>query len=998
MDPERWQQINELFQDAVELGADRRTAFLDEACAGDNVLRGEIESLLASDACGWELIEKPALEVAAPMLADEQPQFVPGQQIGHYEIISLIGKGGMGEVYLAKDQRLGRRVALKLLPVDYTRDKDRLRRFQQEAQAASALNHPNILTIHELTQVDSKQLIATEFVDGETLRQRMKRAQLSPRETLDVAIQIAGALDAAHQAGIVHRDIKPENIMLRPDGYVKVLDFGLAKLTEQPSLIDVEGSTLRRIDTTAGLVLGTAKYMSPEQARGLNVDARSDIFSLGIVLYEMITSHAPFEGETASDLIAAILKEDALPLTHYLPNAPDELQRIIDKALRKDKRERYQTVRDFVVDLRRLKDELGLESKLEDSVQPARSGQASTVSSAQAAVPTADELTVLTRAAGVIHRASSAEYIVSEIRRHKIGTALTLAILFISTAGVGYLINKFVTQPESTASSENIKLTRISTSGKAANAAISPDGRYVAYVTFEVGQQSLWIRQVPTNSNVQILPPSTTTYWGLTFSPDGNYLYYYGSAKDDPEPSLYQMPALGGVSRKLITGMVNSNGDSPITFSPDGRWIAFVREYSSGESAVAVASADGTEEQKLAMRKDPAFFASAAWSPDGKRIACVSGSRDSKGFYAEVIEIGLDGGPETPITDRRWRWISDVAWLSDGGGLLITASDQEGSSIQIWQLLYRSGKARRITTDLNNYSGLSLTANSSALVTTQNNKVMHIWTQPDGDAESAKQITSGAATKDGWDGISWTPDGRIIYSSHASGSPDLWIMEPDGSKQKQLTVDLGSDTFGLSVSPNGRYIVFVSDRAGKANIWRVNIDGSNAKQLTNGSGEFNPFCSPDSNWVFYLSGGTQWKVPIDGGEPAQLIDPYSNMVGISPDGKLIAYFTSSDQTKEKKVGIVSSEGGEPISVLDLPPTPIPRRMQWTPDGRALTYISNRGGASNIWNQPIDGSQPKQLTDFKTHFIHGFAWSRDGKQLACARWTTTSDVILIKNFR
>ena len=280
---------------------------------------------------------------------------IVGKQIGHYQVLNRIGRGGMGEVFLAQDTSLGRKVALKLLRTDFT--SERLRRFRQEARAASALNHPNILTIHEIGQEGSLHFMATEYVEGETLRQPISRTPLTLDQALDVAIQMASALSAAHHAGIIHRDIKPENIMLREDGYVKVLDFGLAKLAE-PKAVDSEAPTLVHVQTEPGMVMGTVSYMSPEQARGLEVDARTDIFSLGVVLYEMAAGRQPFEGETASDVMSLILQKEPLPLTHSLPEVPGELERIVRKALRKDKEERYQTIKDLQIDLRNLRKEL----------------------------------------------------------------------------------------------------------------------------------------------------------------------------------------------------------------------------------------------------------------------------------------------------------------------------------------------------------------------------------------------------------------------------------------------------------------------------------------------------------------------------------------------------------------------------------------------------------------------------------------------------------------
>src|SRR5262245_6162052 len=354
-----------------------------------------------------------------------------GTQLGHYEIRSRIGAGGMGEVYLAEDVKLRRKVALKLLSADLTKDSDRLRRFEQEAQAASALSHPNILVIHEIGTDGDAHFIATEFIEGKTLRQHLHRgAQLSIHESLDIATQVASALAAAHRAGIIHRDIKPENIMIRPDGYVRVLDFGLAKLTEQhSSSFDTEAPTIAGAQTDPGTILGTLNYMSPEQARGKSLDARSDIFSLGVVIYEMVAGRAPFEAETSSDVMSFILHKEPAPLARYTPEVPAELDRIVAKALTKDKEDRYQTARDLLIDLKRLKQKQEFEAELERSVSPESiSRPPAGATSSGTAMDTAAASTVRSDGTG-IRTTSSAEYLVSELRRHKVGALLTLAAL-----------------------------------------------------------------------------------------------------------------------------------------------------------------------------------------------------------------------------------------------------------------------------------------------------------------------------------------------------------------------------------------------------------------------------------------------------------------------------------------------------------------------------------------------------------------------------------------
>ncbi|HBB97364.1 MAG TPA: hypothetical protein DC054_18450 [Blastocatellia bacterium] len=384
MKPERWQQLDRLFHSALEREPERRLAFLEDACAGDEELRRQIDALLSAHESAGSFIEKPAIENEARVIADadtdDSVELAPGESISHYRIIALLGTGGMGQVYLAEDIVLGRQVALKLLPADLTRDRDHVRRFQQEARAASALNHPNLITIHEIGQIDNRHFIATEFIDGETLREHINRVQsqhtrestgntekLKPLlEVLDIAIQTAEALAVAHEAGIAHRDIKPENIMVRRrDGYIKVLDFGLAKLTESVAArVETEEPTRIRVQTSAGLVMGTVGYMSPEQTRGEEVDVRTDIWSLGVVLYEMVTGCAPFERPTPTEVIALILEREPPPLSRFVRDVPVELQRIVNKALTKDRDKRYQAVKDFLLDLRRLRQLLTSEANV----------------------------------------------------------------------------------------------------------------------------------------------------------------------------------------------------------------------------------------------------------------------------------------------------------------------------------------------------------------------------------------------------------------------------------------------------------------------------------------------------------------------------------------------------------------------------------------------------------------------------------------------------------
>ncbi len=982
MKPERWQQIEQFYHAALERAPEERAAFLDTACA-DSSMRQEVKSLLAYDERAERFITTPPDEIAAEMLAAEQAPSLIGSSLSHYRILSRLGRGGMGEVYLATDTQLDRKVAIKLLPSEFTADAERVRRFKQEARAASALNHPNIITIHEIGEVDHRHFIISEFVEGETLRQRMRSYRMDQAAALEIVVQVASALAAAHAAGIVHRDIKPENVMVRPDGLVKVLDFGLAKLTEtQASTVDSQASTLAGMNTETGVVMGTARYMSPEQARGQKVDARTDIFSLGVVLYEVLAGCAPFAGASASDVIAAILTTEPAPLSQHLPEAAPELERIVNKALRKDREWRYQAVKDLLVDLKSFKQEFELEAK---------SGRADRGKADAAA-----------------HATSNAKYLLSQIKRHKHGVILTVATLVVVGAGIASWLSQLIGQQKPAAPFQAMEIRRLTHTGKATQAAISPDGKYVVYAIENAGLQSLWVRQVATSSDEQIVPPAEVDYNGITFSRDGNFIYYVRKEQNAVTGTLYRKPVLGGAEKKLFV-----NVDSPITLSPDGVRLAFVRVIQPHwEHLLMVANIDGAEEKILTTRKSPDFFSQRgpAWSPDGKLIACgllnFSGS-----FYASVVGVSVEDGVERLLTAQRWSVpegrqgavssIGRVAWLSDGGGLIVTVSKHEGSPPQIWGLSYPQGVARKITADLNDYADVSLTANSQSLAAVRFERLINIWIAPGGDASLAKQVTSGSGREDGVRGLAWTPDGRILYRSIAGGHPDIWLMTADGGGNRQLSAGARNNV-DLAVSSDGRYVVWGSNRTGIFNIWRMELDGSNPKQLTHSSGEWFPLYSPDGNWLVYraYSAGlvnSLWKLPLDGGAPVRLTDNIGWMPSISPDGKLIACNYLSGPGAKWQIAIIPFEGGQPRFIEFLDPS-YHRPVRWTSDGRAVAYPVTRGSISNLWAQPLDGGPQKQLTDFRDGLIFDFAWSRGGKQLALSRGLINSDVVLISNFK
>ncbi|MFN0086357.1 MAG: protein kinase domain-containing protein [Blastocatellia bacterium] len=993
MSPERWQQIEDLYHSASDAPRADRAAFLDQACQGDDELRREVVSLLEAHDRAESFIEAPPNDLAAAVLAIEQRHDLVGHRLGHYRILSLLGAGGMGEVYLAEDTILGRKVALKLLPEDFTRDRERVQRFKQEARAASALNHPNIITIFEIGQSDDLYFIVTEYIDGRTLRQRMSDGPIPLHESLDVVIQTANALTAAHEAGIVHRDIKPENIMLRRDGYVKVLDFGLAKLLE-PSRADAvtitgaERSSDGQFGTDPGKAIGTPRYMSPEQIRAQPVDARTDNFSLGVVLYEVITGHAPFRGATTSEVVAAILHLEPMPLARFTAEVPEELDRIVRKALRKEREERYQLAREFQLDLKTFKGEMEFKARLatanrseapDEAPMKVRPGQ------------TANEDTMPEGVSGSKSRPGAA----GGDRRARI---LAMAALFVILAGLlVFLSFQWIRDSARDPSFRMGRITRLTTEGKADRVAISPDGKEVLYSVVDAGQQSLRLRQVETGGEITILPPEKVVYYGLAFSRDGAFIYYVRGEVNDTVNVLYQSTKFGGATRRLCV-----NVDSAITFSPDGRRIAFVRRNpGTGENALMIANGDCGGERMLAARRQPDVYRlrGPSWSPDGKLIATAIENLTGASFHT-VAGVGVADGVEKMLTSQKWEIVSQVAWLADGSGLLVIATEPQGHQTQLWSLAWPGGAMSRITRDLGTYSNLSLTADSSTLATVRSDRFVNIWVAAEGDASRSVQITTGAQRDDGIRGLDWTPDGQIVYRSFAGGNPNVWIMDANGGRSRQLTPTVHQNTDPI-VSPDGSFIAWSADRLGVRNIWRMNPDGSNERQLTHGGGEWFPQFTPDGKWMVYqaLAPGQQdrllWKAPLDGGAPVQLTDRPSYAPVLSPDGKLIVCNFRTELNAPIRTAVLSIDGGAPLKTLDLPATNKPDRpIRWTPDGSALAYIVTLNGVSNIWTQLWTGGIPKQLTHFKSQEIMNFAWSRDGRMLALSRGAINSDVVLI----
>jgi serine/threonine protein kinase len=883
-----------------------------------------------------------------------------GKTVSHYRIVEKLGQGGMGVVYLAEDTHLGRNVAIKFLSAIH--NNNYRARFLREAQAVSKLSHTHIAIIHDYGETpESQPYLVMEYIKGHTLNDLLNLSALTLTRALEITEAVAEALGAAHAQGIIHRDIKPSNVIVGEDGSVKVLDFGLVKQLQEDTEDDVSpDAATRAMQTDSNVVVGTPLYLSPEQASGKTLDARSDLFALGALLYESLTGKPAFSGGSTFEIGSRIINDDPPPPSSINRRVPRELDRITLKALEKKVEARYQTAAAMLKDLHAARKALTSDDDTHHTQRLPHSpaGQSSALKS-----------------------------ISDTLRRPRVSIGFFLIGMILLGVGL-WLLFRYIVKPHITPF-ERVNVTKITNTGKASKATISPDGNYVVYVSEETGLQSLWLRHVPTTANTQLLAPAEGQYTGLTFSNDSNYLYYVHQVND--VGALYRRPVLGSTSQKLI-----ANVDSPVSISPDGTQLAFVRlQKTQGEYNLMVAKIDGTGERRLATRSQGEFFplfGATAWSPDSKTIACASGSF-SGGLHMSLVAVMVENGAERPITSPGWFQITRVRWQADGQGLILAASDQALSKFQLWYLSYPEGKVKRITHDFTDYESLSLTADSRTLGTVQTDRLTNIWVITNGEMERARQITSGVGHTNG---VSWTPDGKILFSSVTSGDLDLWLMASDGNHKIQLTAGSGVNHYAVS-SPDGRQIAFASNRNGPFNIWMMDADGGNPKQLTTGGTDVNPCFSPDGQWIIYesFSKGLPmlWKVNTSGGAPVQLTNLYSSLPTVSPDGKIVACRYLDTRTDSQKIALITLDGGRLVKTLNIP-LHFWQRIRWTADGRSLTYIDVRDGVANLWSQPVDGGQAKQLTAFNSDLIFSYEWSRDGNQLVCERGTETSDVVLI----
>lgn len=899
----------------------------------------------------------------------------PGSTVAHYQIVGRLGAGGMGEVYKALDTVLGRTVALKVLPRHLVLNEERTRRFVQEARSASSLNHPGIVTIYEIGRApvvatsggaaidEPIHYIAMELIEGVTLKHKIHNEPASLRTLITFIAQAAEGLAKAHAAGIVHRDLKPENIMVSADGFAKVLDFGLAKLTVPQSGSEAHTRTMAAggDDTADGVILGTVAYMSPEQVQGKPADHRSDIFAIGTILYEAATRQRPFVADSDVEVMHKILHDKPEPVADLNPGVPAELRRTIRRCLAKEPERRFQSMKDVAIELAEIAEEfeqLSLASSTSSSGSAALAGPQ----------PSHDRWrTPLLVAASIV---------------------LTGAVAF------GLYHWRFASKtPASPVAFESMKIQPLTTAGRAFSApAIAPDGKLIAYVKRDERGYGIWMRQLATGSEVQIVPDQQTQLQGLAFSPDGNYLYYTSSDQGTANfvySWLFSVPAIGGQPRKIAFDI-----DTPIAFSPDGSQIAFGRGVpAERQNHVIVAAADGTGPRKLAAFPRLIDVGRPVWSPDGTKII-VPAVDLNPGWNVALMEIDVASGSTRRIGNTRRFAIGDVHFLSDGTGLVLAAADAEAARQQVWLQPYPDGTPLRITNDLSEYRRLAANRDGSAIAALRVDTRTTLTLSGMDDAMAPKVLAAGGAlsVRD----VAVARTGAIVYGFVTGNRADIAMLDSPEAAPRVLT--RAGENFGPAISGDGRTIVFTSESAdAPPHVFAIDPDGSNLRQLTKGGGEADPSISADGRTIAYSAafGSEIWVQSLDGGEPRRLTDHAAGEGRLSPDGRYVALFEwQSAERASSNLKVIPVDGSAPI--LDMP-WARGIDIRWHPDGKSLTVRRLNQGVNNLFTVSLNGGEPTPLTKFASGNFASYDWAPNDR-LVLVRTQSTSDVVLISNWR
>ena len=911
-------------------------------------------------------------------------QITSGSNVLHYVIVRQLGAGGMGVVYEAEDTKLGRRVALKFLGAEAEQDPVTLERFKLEARSASALNHSNICTVYAIEECDGQWFIAMELLEGESLSKKIKGVPLPTDKLLDIGIQVTDALDVAHAKGIVHRDLKPDNIFITNRSQAKILDFGLAKLArDRRTTMETVGADATTMAgpqlTSPGTAVGTVAYMSPEQARGEELDARSDLFSIGAVLYEMATGKLPFGGKTSAVIFQGILSGTPVRPVELNAALPPRLDEVIEKALEKDLDLRYQTAAEMRGDLKRLK-------------RDSDGSRSPTPAMQIAQVPAASSSGLVTATSTTASRSSS-HVLIEDAKQHMGRAGIVLAVLAAILGAAGFGVYSLLTRRNSGMMPfQNMSIKKITYTGKAVRSTISADGKYVVDVYEDAhGLQGLSMRHIVTGSVAPILPPTEARYIGLTFTPDGNYLYFVRVEPQRPSVGiLYQIPVLGGNPQKLVDDV-----DSAVTFSPDGQQMAFVRDSSSeANSKLIIAHADGSNERVLATLPIPGY-SDPNWSPDGNSIAATVLEFGGKNL-GRVVALDVKDGKEKTLYASAAQLLKPV-WSPDGRYVFVNYRDATTRwQGQLGMVAVGSGAFRRITNDLNNYSdrSLAITRDGKELVAIQGQPDIGLYVMP-APPQAAGQSPGPIADTRGAICVDWLKDGRLLLSDSEGR---VATIDADGSNRNDI---FQTPIVAMSLCRQTDQILLSMPEKGTASIGIYRMDVANPRPLavTHGKLDENVACSPDGKFLVYTSliNGKQlaMRAPIDGGEPRQLLDDFVLSLAISPDGQQIALTTVQGAGAQATgvIKVIPSSGGAPIKSIPAFKA-LTGELAYSADGKAVYYPVTEKGVANLFRQSLVGGAPTRVTDFRDLGIYGYAFDWTNNRLAITRGKLNSDVVVI----